>query len=162
MSISAYHALYGEDDNDVEDQNLAVIERRIGKLNKLNLKLGTNFTYYDIWPRTAGSAGSDVATGAQAPIRITLTETRTTPAPRQAAPGLTDTTGWHEYENNFVSKLITSPWNIDPIRAARSSAAWCGNFSRANGLPRTLTVIRCRKCRSSAMSRLFRSSAACC
>jgi hypothetical protein len=67
MSISAYHALYGEDDNDVEDQNLAVIERRIGKLNALNLKLGTNFTYYDIWPRTAGSAGSDVATGAQAP-----------------------------------------------------------------------------------------------
>ncbi len=67
MSISTYHALYGEDDSEVEDENLAVIERRIGKLDALNKKLGTSFTYYDIWPRTAGSAGSDVATGAQAP-----------------------------------------------------------------------------------------------
>jgi Phage portal protein, lambda family len=67
MSIPTYHAMFGEDDNDVEDENLAVIERRINKLNALNKKMGTNFTYYDIWPRTAGFSGSDIAAAAQAP-----------------------------------------------------------------------------------------------
>jgi hypothetical protein len=67
MSISGYHALYGEDDIEVEDENLGVMDRRIEKLNAFNLKNKTTFTYYDVWPRTTGFAGSDVQSGSQAP-----------------------------------------------------------------------------------------------
>jgi len=68
MSISKYHALWGEDDNDVEDENLAVMKRRVKKLEAFNKELNTAFTYYDVWPRTAGFSGSDiVASPAPAP-----------------------------------------------------------------------------------------------
>jgi hypothetical protein len=67
MSISRYHALSGEDDEDVEDENLKIVERRMKKLEKLNKRLGSNFTYFDLWPRTPTSGGSDIQSGAQAP-----------------------------------------------------------------------------------------------
>jgi hypothetical protein len=54
MSITEYHGLYGEDDDDVEDANLAIMDRRMEKLRKFNAKNKSNFTYYDIWSRSGG------------------------------------------------------------------------------------------------------------
>lgn len=67
MSISSFHALAGEDDDATEDENLAVIDRRLIKLDALNARRKTKFTYFDMWPRTPSSGASDVATGANAP-----------------------------------------------------------------------------------------------
>ncbi len=50
MSIDRYHSLEGEDTEDVENENLAVISRRLGKLKDLNKANGTAFVYHDMWP----------------------------------------------------------------------------------------------------------------
>lgn len=52
MGIEAYHGMSGEDAGDVEDENLAAIDRRLAKLDALNKARGTAFEYFDIWPRT--------------------------------------------------------------------------------------------------------------
>lgn len=71
MSISSYHGLAGEDDGDVEDENLAVINRRLKKLATLNEQNGTNFTYLDLWPRSVNqqlpqnNQSADFANGQQ-------------------------------------------------------------------------------------------------
>jgi hypothetical protein len=73
MSIDAYHGLNGEDSGDVEDENLAVIERRLKKLDALNTRAKTKFTYFDIWSRSGGfvrdagapDPGSDLPGGKQ-------------------------------------------------------------------------------------------------
>jgi capsid protein len=55
MTPSAYHGLEGEDDEDVEDENLRVVERRLQKLAALNTKTGQSLTYEQLWPRTTSA-----------------------------------------------------------------------------------------------------------
>lgn len=61
MSIENFHGLAGEDAADVEDENLAVIRRRLEKVAELNKKQGTNFGYFDLWPRSTSQAPPDPA-----------------------------------------------------------------------------------------------------
>jgi len=64
MSISSFHGLTGEDDEDVENENLSVIERRHEKLARMNAKLeGLGLpprTYDQTWP-TSTTQGSPPA-----------------------------------------------------------------------------------------------------
>jgi hypothetical protein len=52
MSIEGFHGMAGEDADDIENDNLRVIQRRLKKLADLNAAQKTSFTYFDIWPRT--------------------------------------------------------------------------------------------------------------
>ncbi len=60
MSIDDYHALSGEDSDDVETDNIIVIQRRMRKLAALNdspevRDSGIKFTYWDLWPRSVNN-----------------------------------------------------------------------------------------------------------
>lgn len=63
MSIETYFGMSGEDASDVEDENLAVVQRRLEKLAALNKKNGTTFTYFDLWPRTENAQLSVATVG---------------------------------------------------------------------------------------------------
>jgi hypothetical protein len=52
MSIDEYYGLQGLDATDCDSSNLKHVQRRLDELKALNKKNGTNFTYFDMWPRT--------------------------------------------------------------------------------------------------------------
>jgi hypothetical protein len=52
MSIDAYHSLAGADTADVDKSNFATMERRLKELADFNKRNGTEFTYFDLWPRS--------------------------------------------------------------------------------------------------------------
>jgi hypothetical protein len=102
MSIESYHGLAGEDAGDVEDENLAVIKRRLAKLEVMNKAAGTSFEYFDIWPRTSNAQ----------------------PAMETGAP---DPTNPNDMKAQFISKLLSEPWHMGASARGRSSAACsCG------------------------------------
>ncbi|HEY4284149.1 MAG TPA: phage portal protein [Chthoniobacterales bacterium] len=64
MPIDEYYGLGGWDRADVDRANFAALQERVDALNAFNKKNGTNFTYFDQWPRSASFAR---ATGAPDP-----------------------------------------------------------------------------------------------
>lgn len=62
MALETYYGLQGEDREDVDESNLAVMQDRMDRLAVFNKKNGTAFGYFDMWPR--GGSFQQVMTGA--------------------------------------------------------------------------------------------------
>lgn len=68
FSIDALHGMSGEDASDVEDANLKRIEKRSEKLAAMNKRLGTNFTYFEVWPPSTNAPTNNDSGAAAAAV----------------------------------------------------------------------------------------------